>query len=127
MICYTTPLFANGRLFCGSGDRHLYVIDVESGAQVAKLDFGARIYASPVLVDGRVIFSTCGGRMIELDPDSLEVKGLLQLPDAVTNAVAASDDGRRIYISTYMNHLYGVERLSADHLGQGIGDASGAL
>ena len=110
-ICYTTPLFANGRLFCGSGDRHLYVIDIESGALLAKLDFGARIYASPVLVDGRVVFSTCGGKMIELDPVSLEIKGLLQLPDAITNAVAASEDGKRIYISTYMNQLYGVERL----------------
>jgi len=29
-LCYTTPLFANGKLFCGSGDRHMYVINVET-------------------------------------------------------------------------------------------------
>lgn len=32
-ICYTTPLFARGKLFCGSGDRHLYVIDHDARAQ----------------------------------------------------------------------------------------------
>jgi len=50
--------------------------------------------------------------LIELDPLSLEIKGLLQLPDAITKALAASEDGRRIYISTYMNQLYGVERVT---------------
>jgi hypothetical protein len=46
----------------------------------------------------------------ELDVETLEVKGQLQLPDAVTNAVALSDDGRRMFVSTAMNALYAFER-----------------
>ena len=38
--------------------------------------------------------------------------GMLQLPDAITNAIVLSPDGQRIYVSTYMNHLYAFERVS---------------
>ena len=72
---------------------------------------GARIYASPRLIDGRVIFGANNGRVTELDVETLDVKGQLQLPDAVTNAVALSDDGRRMFVSTAMNALYAVERV----------------
>ncbi|UDJ84674.1 outer membrane protein assembly factor BamB family protein [Kosakonia oryzae] len=110
-ICYTTPLFIGNKLFCGSGDRHLYVIDVEKMELIKCISLGARIYASPRLVDGRVIVATNGGRVVEIDADTLEIKGEIQMPDAVTNAVAVSDDDKYIYISTYMNHLYAFERL----------------
>jgi orotate phosphoribosyltransferase len=109
-ICYTTPLIHQNRLFCGSGDRHFYVIDLDRMELVKKMDMGGRVYASPKLIDGRIVFATCGGVVIEMDPQTLEIAGRLQLPDAVTNAVAATDNGRRIFVSTYMNHLYAFER-----------------
>jgi DNA-binding winged helix-turn-helix (wHTH) protein len=110
-ICYTTPLFFGNKLFCGSGDRHLYVIDLDNMTLIARLDMGARIFSSPRIVANRVVFGTTGGRVIELDPETLEVAGVLQLPDAVTNAVAATADGTRMFVSTYMNHLFAFERL----------------
>lgn len=110
-ICYTTPLFAGNRLFCGSGDRHLYVIDVDRMELITRVNLHARVYASPRLVGGRIIVATNGGRVVEIDIDTLEVMGTLQLPDAITNAVTLSDDGRHMYVSTYMNHLYAFERL----------------
>jgi hypothetical protein len=59
-----------------------------------------------------VLFGTSGGKVMEIDALTLETKGVLQLPDAVTNAVVASADGRHIYVSTYMNDLYAFERLA---------------
>jgi len=109
-ICYTTPLIYQNRLFCGSGDRHFYVIDLDRMELIKKMDMGGRVYASPKVIEGRVVFATCGGVVVEMDPQSLEIVGRLQLPDAVTNGVASSDDGRRIFVSTYMNHLYAFER-----------------
>ena len=44
-ICYTTPLIVGNRLFCGSGDRHLYIIDLEKMELIKKIDFRARIYS----------------------------------------------------------------------------------
>ena len=119
-ICYTTPLFANGKLFCGSGDRHLYVIDVQSRELIKKIEFDARIYSSPRVIGDRVIFGTNGGRVIELDIDTLETKGILQLPDAITNAIAISDDEERIYVSTYMNHLFAFERTEPEAMQDAI-------
>jgi len=110
-ICYTTPLFAGNKLFCGSGDRHLYVIDVDSMQLLKKINMHARVYSSPRQVGDRIIVGTNGGRVVEIGIDSLDIEGVLQLPDAVTNAVAVSPDGRRIFASTYMNHLYAFERL----------------
>lgn len=109
-IGYTTPLIAEGKIFCGSGDGHLYVIDLETKEIVRKLKMGARVYSSPRRIDDSVFFGTNGGKLIELDVHTLEIVGQIQLPDAVTNAVAATSDGRRIFVSTYMNHLFAFER-----------------
>ncbi|SEB90464.1 hypothetical protein SAMN05519104_0356 [Rhizobiales bacterium GAS188] len=79
---------------------------------VKKIDAGARVYSSPRAIGDRVIFGTNGGKILEIDANSLETKGVLQLPDAVTNAVVPSLDGTRIYVSTYMNDLYAFERLA---------------
>lgn len=60
-ICYTTPLFARGKLFCGSGDRHLYVIDLDTMSVALKYDAHARVYSSPRLIKDSVIFGSNGG------------------------------------------------------------------
>jgi len=121
-ICYTTPLFVGNKLFCGSGDRHLYVIDIDEMKLIKKINLYARVYSSPRLVGNRVILGTAGGRVFEIDVDTLETKGALQLPDAVTNAIAVSSDHRRIFISTYMNHLYAFERLSSAEEGTSMSE-----
>ncbi len=109
-ICYTTPLITGNRLFCGSGDRHLFVIDLDQMTLVKKIDCGARIYSSPRLIDGAVVFGTAGGVVRELDPVSLETRAKLVVPDAVTNAVAATPDGTRIFVPTYINEIFAFRR-----------------
>ena len=42
-VCYTTPLITHGRVFCGSGDRHLYVIDLAEMRLLKRLNCGARV------------------------------------------------------------------------------------
>lgn len=105
-ICYTTPLIHNGRIFCGSGDRHLHIIDIDRRERIKTIDFGARIYCPPRLIDGNIMFGTNGGRVVEMNPTTFEIEGVIQLPDAVTNAIAFSKEDNRIFIPTYMNHLY---------------------
>lgn len=110
-VCYTEPLITHGRIFCGSGDRHLYVIDLDQMSVLKKIDCGARVYSSPRVIGGSsVIFGTNGGIVREIDPISLELTGKLIVPDAVTNAVAFSDDGTRVFVPTYMNEIYCYER-----------------
>lgn len=109
-ICYTTPLFVGNRLFCGSGDRHLYVIDIETKSVIKTFDLHARVYCSPTTIDGNVVVATTGGRVVEIDSESLTMVGEFWVPDAVTNAIASSVDGKTMFVSTYMNHLYAIGR-----------------
>jgi outer membrane protein assembly factor BamB/orotate phosphoribosyltransferase len=110
-ICYTTPLVTHGRIFCGSGDRHLHVIDLAEMRLIERINCGARVYSSPRLIGGRVAFGSNGGVYREIDPLTLDVLGWLQVPDAITNAIAASEDGKRIVVPTYMNELYCYDRV----------------
>ena len=109
-ICYTTALITHGKIFAGSGDRYLYIIDATTFEVLKKMDCYARIYSSPKLIDGNVVFGTGGGRVIELDPDTLKVQGTGQLPDAITNAISASPENDMLYVSTCMNELYAIKR-----------------
>jgi len=109
-ICYTSPLFAYGRLFCGSGDRHLYVIDLDTMTVALKFDAHARVYCSPRLIRDSIIFGTCGGVAREVDPVSLDVIGKVTVPDAVTNAIPFTPDCKRIFVPTYMNEIYAFDR-----------------
>ena len=108
--CYTTPLFHGSRLYCGSGDRHFYIVDLDEMKLIKRLDAGARVYSSPRVVGGNVVFGTNGGRIYEIDAEDLKIRGTLQLPDAITNAIAVSPDGVFLYAATYMNEIYAFRR-----------------
>jgi len=114
--CYTTPLFHGNRLYCGSGDRHFYIVDLDEMKLIKRLDAGARVYSSPRVIAGNVVFGTNGGRIYEIDAQDLAIRGTLQLPDAVTNAIATSPDGSFLYAATYMNEIYAFRRSSASAL-----------
>lgn len=109
-ICYTTPLIHEGKIYAGSGDRHFYIIDADKLEIVKSFDTGARVYSSPRLIDRRVVFGTNGGRIFEIDPATLEIAGVSQLPDAIPNAISATEDGRMMYAATHMNELYAIRR-----------------
>ncbi len=63
---------------------------------VKTFECGGEGLRSPQQIGHRVIFGTAGGRVYEIDATTLDIEGLLQLPDAVTNAVAISPDESRI-------------------------------
>jgi outer membrane protein assembly factor BamB len=109
-ICYTTPLFDGQHLFCGSGDRHMYVINVATMQAVKRIDVKSRVFSSPRLIGNKIIFGTCGGLICEMDPGTLKIDSVWRVPDAVTNAIVASDDGGTIYVPTYMNEIYAYAR-----------------
>jgi hypothetical protein len=73
------------------------VIDLESLRVLKKIDIGARACSSPRLIGDRVIVGTNGGQVLLRLWKS---RALLQLPDTVTKAIAATDDGRCIYSAT---------------------------
>jgi hypothetical protein len=53
-----------------------------------------------------VIFGTNGGVVYEINDQTLEVVGRLNVPDAVVNKVVIASGGMRAFVPTYMNELY---------------------
>lgn len=81
------------------------MIDIDTLAVVGRFDMQPRVYSSSRRVDGRVIFGTSGGRIVEMDVEILAVVGSLLGADPVTNAIAISPDERTIFVSMAMNQL----------------------
>lgn len=48
----SSPLVADGRFYCGSGDGHVYALDVRTGALNWKFKTGDVVHASPALAEG---------------------------------------------------------------------------
>ncbi|NBV54470.1 MAG: quinonprotein alcohol dehydrogenase [Proteobacteria bacterium] len=108
---YTTPLFHGDRLYCGSTDRKLYIINLTTLTVEKTIDCGARIFATPrFLAPNSILIGTAGGRMMEINATTLQTMGEVMVPDAITNAVASANNDQLIIIPTYLNELYAYHR-----------------
>jgi outer membrane protein assembly factor BamB len=63
----SSPTIVDGLLYFTSGDRHVYAVDVDSGAQRWSVDGGDALGSSPAVVDGKVFVGAGGGRLVALD------------------------------------------------------------
>ena len=51
------------RLYVGSSDGKLYVLDVATGKSVQEFEAGGPISASPAIASGRVVFGSVDGKL----------------------------------------------------------------
>jgi outer membrane protein assembly factor BamB len=111
-ICYSTPLLTHGKLFVGSGDKHMYVIDLRTFKVILKHNHNARVFSSPRLIDDYVVYGDASGKLYHMHPESLEFHATTHLADAITNAAAHTPDGSRLYVSTHMNELFALDKIN---------------
>ena len=57
----SSPAAADGRIYIGSGDGRLYVLDLESGDKLWEFDTGAPLSASPAIADGKIVIGSQDG------------------------------------------------------------------
>jgi outer membrane protein assembly factor BamB/orotate phosphoribosyltransferase len=107
---YTVPLVAGDKAYVGSTDKYLYILDLERRVVRAKIFAGSKIFGPPRMLEGRIYFGACNGIVYEIDPDSDEVTGTHQLPDAITNALSYNADTGDYYALTYVNELFAFTR-----------------
>jgi len=58
---HSSPVVAGGRVYVGSADGHLYVLDAAKGTEVQKVNLGSAVLASPAVADGRLVIGTDKG------------------------------------------------------------------
>ena len=62
------------------------------------------------MLEGRIYFGACNGIVYEVDPETDEVTGTHQLPDAITNALTYNAATGDFYALTYVNELFAFTR-----------------
>lgn len=104
-IVYTTPLFANGKLYFGSADKKVYMVDLDTMTIEATAHTEGRVFASPVAYKDMIVVGATSG-LLGLDPDTLKRKAAWISPDGVSNAPVKVDDD--LVVLTVKNDLYRV-------------------
>jgi outer membrane protein assembly factor BamB len=66
----SSPVLADGRIFIGSGDGHVYCIDAADGRQIWKFDAGSRVRSTTAVSGNSVVFGTMSGYVVALDRTS---------------------------------------------------------
>ena len=66
----SSPTWAGGTLYFGSGDGHVYAVDPRSGRTRWRFATGGRVRASPAVADGRVYTGSADGTLYALDAKS---------------------------------------------------------
>jgi outer membrane protein assembly factor BamB len=69
-VYLSSPLVAEGMVFFGSGDGHVYAVDAASGGLKWKFRTGDVVHASPAYADGMLYVGSWDGRLYALDAHS---------------------------------------------------------
>ena len=57
----SSPAVAAGRVYIGSSDGHLYVLDAATGAKRSEFDAGSGLLSSPAIAANRVVIGSQDG------------------------------------------------------------------
>ena len=60
---YSSPAVADGVVYFGSHDGHLYAVDTQTGQAKWKFKTGGAVYSSPAVADGVVYFGSNDGHL----------------------------------------------------------------
>ena len=106
---YTVPLVVGAKAWVGSGDKHMYILDLARRCVRTKIFAGSKVFGPAAFLKNRIYFGACNGLVYELDPAADEITGTHQLPDAITNRINYSTETGYLYALTYMNELFAFE------------------
>jgi outer membrane protein assembly factor BamB len=59
----SSPAVAGNRVFIGSNDGRLYVLDAATGKKLWEYEAGSALSASPAISDGKVLIASQDGRV----------------------------------------------------------------
>lgn len=77
-VYLSSPVVADGAVFFGSGDGHLYAVDAASGTLRWKFRTGDVVHASPAFADGVIYAGSWDGRLYAVDARSGQQRWMFQ-------------------------------------------------
>ena len=106
---YGQPIFTKSNVLFGSLDKSIYCIDKFSGKLVWRRMTSGRIFASPVVIDGRVFIGSNDGRLYELSLEKGKILFTTQFVERITNPVVYDTVTNSLYLITLVNELYKID------------------
>jgi outer membrane protein assembly factor BamB len=117
-VFLSSPVVAGGMLFVGSGDQHVYALDVTTGALRWKVKTGDVVHASPAVAGGRVYIGSFDRNMYALDAKTGAIQWTFQTGDdpEIHNQIgiassAAVAEGR-VFFGCRDGHFYALDAVT---------------
>jgi outer membrane protein assembly factor BamB/orotate phosphoribosyltransferase len=103
---YSTPAWQGDEaIICSSLDKRIYKFNVKTGNKGWEYLTTARVFASPLIDDGKVYCGNNSSRLYVLDlKTGLEV-ALFQATERITNQVVIDNKPQVIYLTTFANEI----------------------
>lgn len=109
-------LQANGQVFVGTADNHLYALDAESGHLQWEFPTDHSVWAQPVYSGESVYVASLDNNVYALDPDSGEPQWQTTLGGSVAGHPVLSSDGDILYVPSFDRKLHALDAQSGDEL-----------
>ena len=107
---YSTPVLHNDTIFASSLDKNLYSISLDTFEEKWRWHAGARIFATPIVIEGSIYQGANTGRLTEINPETGKEVSFVTLTERITNRVAYNQATKRFFVPTFANELYCLEK-----------------
>lgn len=108
---YSTPLIIGDTVICTSFDKNVHCFNIYTGDLIWKYNTGARCFATPVLIEGKVYVGSNNGRLFEINPQTGEVTGIFHTRERIVNKIAYDEESKTFLIPTFANEIIAVKKL----------------
>ncbi len=111
----SSPTVVDGRVYFGSGDRHVYALDAHDGRLLWKVATAQVVHASPAVADGLVVVGDWSSALLALDARDGTERWRFQggRDDAIHNQEGFQSSpaiaGGTVFVGCRDSHLYAVD------------------
>jgi outer membrane protein assembly factor BamB len=129
-IVSSAVIDAEGKLYVGGLDHHLYMLETETGSLIADYETFGGIYASPLVVDDVVYIGSLDFHLYALQANNLSLLWKTNLSGEIWSSAAWGNNGK-IYVGSRSGSVFALDAASGEIVWQhetgGFVDATPAL
>ena len=119
---WSTPLFANGKVYVGSLDGNLYAVDPTSGKEQWRFNAGKGIVSKPEISSGTIYVGGFGGQLFAVDASTGSQKWAFKAESWVWSRPVVANG--KVYFGDFEGNLYALdpsngEQTWSNNLGKG--------
>jgi outer membrane protein assembly factor BamB len=109
---FSTPQVADGVVYFGSADHHVYAADLRSGQVKWKRETGGAVFGGAAVAKGIVCIASCDRTIYGLDAATGDVKWTVKTGGMTQSKVAT--DGQLFFVGTWDNQFRAIDAATGD-------------